>query len=225
MGHLGFEGAALLRLILASLCGGMIGIERGMKGQAAGSRTFSLVCMGSALAMLTNEYVFTHLAGGTGDMTRMASQVISGIGFLGAGTIMMTSHNHVKGLTTAAALWGTAAIGIAIGCGFYLGGLAGMAAVMLSSNIYLQLDRKIVARSRYMSIYVEGVNEEFMLHLVDCFHEAQIKVLNLTRRSKNQWYQKDIGAVIELDLGKRRDHEEILERIREMEDLRYVEEV
>lgn len=220
-----FGWVVLLRLVLASLCGGLIGVERGMKGQAAGSRTFSLVCMGAALAMLTNGYIFKHLAGGAGDVTRMAAQVISGIGFLGAGTIMMTSHNHVKGLTTAAALWVTAAVGIAIGCGFYLGGLAGMAAVVLSSDMYLRLDRKIIARSRYMSIYVEGVNEEFMLHLVDCFREAGIKVLNLTRRSKNQWYQKDIGAVIELDLGKRRDHGEVLEQIRKMEDLRYVEEV
>ncbi len=225
MGHLGFEGAAVVRLLLASVCGGLIGIERGMKGQAAGSRTFSLVCMGAALAMLTNEYILAHLAVGTGDVTRMASQVISGIGFLGAGTIMMTSHNQVKGLTTAAALWVTAAIGIAIGCGFYLGGLAGVAAVMLSSNLYWRLDRKISASSRYMSIYVEGVTEEFMLQLVDRFQEDKIKVLNLTRRSKNQWYQKDIGAVIELDLGKRRDHGEIMERIRKMKDLRYVEEV
>ena len=130
-----FGWVVLLRLVLASLCGGLIGVERGMKGQAAGSRTFSLVCMGAALAMLTNGYIFKHLAGGAGDVTRMAAQVISGIGFLGAGTIMMTSHNHVKGLTTAAALWVTAAVGNAIGCGFYLGGLAGMAAVVLSSGV------------------------------------------------------------------------------------------
>ena len=113
-----FEGIALLKLIMSSLCGGLIGLEREMKGRPAGLKTFSLVCMGSTLVMITNDYIFIFLSLGNGDAARMAAQVISGIGFLGAGSIMVTGHNQVKGLTTAAALWVTAALGIAIGSGF-----------------------------------------------------------------------------------------------------------
>ena len=120
-----FQAVALVKTLLASLCGGLIGLDREMKGRPAGLKTFSLVCLGSTLAMITNDYIYTYIAGGSGDAARMAAQVISGIGFLGAGTIMVTGHNQIKGLTTAAALWVTAALGISIGCGFYFGGLRG----------------------------------------------------------------------------------------------------
>ncbi len=117
---------AIIRLLLGSICGGLIGLEREMKGRPAGLKTFSLVCMGATLVMVTNEFIYVNVANSTGDSARMAAQVISGIGFLGAGTIMTTGNDRVKGLTTAAALWVTAAIGIAIGTGFYFGGIAGL---------------------------------------------------------------------------------------------------
>ena len=99
-----FEVVALFRMIIASICGGLIGLEREMKGRPAGLKTFSLVCIGATLAMITNEYISIYY-GGSGDLARMAAQVISGIGFLGAGTIIVTGTNQVRGLTTAAALW------------------------------------------------------------------------------------------------------------------------
>ena len=110
-----FEIVALIKLLLATLCGGLVGLEREMKGRPAGLKTFSLVCVGATLAMITNEYIYVTLAHGSGDSARMAAQVISGIGFLGAGTIIVTGQSQVRGLTTAAALWVTASVGIAIG--------------------------------------------------------------------------------------------------------------
>ena len=92
--------------------------------------------MGATLVMVTNEFIYVNVANSTGDSARMAAQVISGIGFLGAGTIMTTGNDRVKGLTTAAALWVTAAIGIAIGTGFYFGGIAGLIVLYLSSFTY-----------------------------------------------------------------------------------------
>ena len=153
---------AIIRLLLGSICGGLIGLEREMKGRPAGLKTFSLVCMGATLVMVTNEFIYVNVANSTGDSARMAAQVISGIGFLGAGTIMTTGNDRVKGLTTAAALWVTAAIGIAIGTGFYFGGIAGLIVLYLSSFTYRYIDAVIVARSRIMRIYVEGESEEFM---------------------------------------------------------------
>ena len=106
-----------LRLLLALVCGGLLGLERGKKKRPAGFRTHMLVCVGSALAMITNQYMAEHYTGI--DASRMASQVISGIGFLGAGTIMVTGLQKIRGLTTAAGLWVVACIGLAFGTGFY----------------------------------------------------------------------------------------------------------
>ena len=107
-----------LRLLMAVICGGLIGIERGRNGQAAGCRTHMLVCLASALVMMTNVFVIEHYSPNA-DPTRIGAQVVSGIGFLGAGTIIVTSKNQIRGLTTAAGLWASACMGLAIGIGFY----------------------------------------------------------------------------------------------------------
>ena len=121
--------SVLLRLVLAMLFGGMIGLERGKKGRAAGFRTYMLVCLGAALTMLLSQYEYymlTHdwaeLAAEIGlrtDVSRFGAQVVNGIGFLGAGTIIVTGRQEVKGMTTAAGLWASACTGLAIGAGFY----------------------------------------------------------------------------------------------------------
>ena len=169
--------------------------------------------------------LFMNFAHGTGDATRMAAQVISGIGFLGAGTIMVTSHNHIKGLTTAATLWVTAAIGIAIGAGFYFGGIISVLAVFTSSTLYWMIDRRIMANSRFMHLYVETVTEDCMLVLVDYFKSNGIRILNVTRKDENKWYNSDTCAVIELDFGRRREHKPVLDDIRKMDRIRYLEEI
>ena len=89
--------SVLVRLFCAAICGGIIGFERGLKGRPAGLKTFSLVCIGATMVMVTNEYIMIYVSGGSGDAARMAAQVISGIGFLGAGTIMVTGANRSKG--------------------------------------------------------------------------------------------------------------------------------
>lgn len=215
----------LFRLLLGAVCGGLIGLERELKGRPAGLKTFSLVCMGATLVMVTNEYICALRDDYTGDAARMAAQVISGIGFLGAGTIMTTGNDRIQGLTTAAALWVTAAIGIAIGTGFYFGGAAGLVVLYLSSFTYRRIDAAIVARSRIMRIYVEGESEEFMLRLVEFFRTNQIRIVSLTRREENKWFLRDSAATIEMDLGRKRSHADLLDAIRTMEELRYVEEV
>jgi len=218
-----FEGITFFKILLASLCGGIIGLEREMKGRPAGLKTFSLVCVGAALTMITNEYI--NVLHGSGDNARMAAQVISGIGFLGAGTIMVTGHNQIKGLTTAATLWVTAALGIAIGAGFYFGGIVGVVVIYITSFIYHHLDKIIMKSSRHMRIYVEGINEEFMLGLVNYFNKSGIKVLGLQRKSEDKWYEKDTSATIELDLGKNMLHSAVIDHIRTLEGLRYIDEL
>ena len=113
----------LIRTVLAMLAGGIIGLERGKQGRAAGMRTHILVCMGAALTAMIGFYLYDSLAITT-DPMRISAQVISGIGFLGVGTIMLKGRFQITGLTTAAGLWATATIGLAFGVGFYAGAFA-----------------------------------------------------------------------------------------------------
>ena len=148
--------SAAFRLLLAVIAGGWIGLERGRHGRAAGLRTHVLVCLGSAMTALVGLYVANEL-GGSGDPMRISAQVISGIGFLGAGTIMVRNRSHVTGLTTAAGLWATACIGLAIGAGFYWAAIVAFAAVMLTVTVIAHMEAKSPSRERG-AYYIELTN-------------------------------------------------------------------
>ncbi len=140
-----------LRLALTVLIGVVIGSERAKHGRAAGIRTHVLVCMGAALTSLIGIYAQEYL-GNNGDMMRIAAQVISGIGFLGAGMIILKDNNVIMGLTTAAGVWTTAIIGIAVGCGFYAGAIIATVLLVLSLIIFARLERR---RKSVEVIYIE----------------------------------------------------------------------
>lgn len=138
--------AIAFKIVLAMIAGGILGLEREFKNRPAGLRTFMLVSVGSTLVMLTNQYVcdtYSHL---NIDPTRMGAQVISGIGFLGVGTIIVTRRNHVKGLTTAAGLWASACIGLAIGIGFYSGAIITCIGVLLTMRGMNNIDNIILSK-------------------------------------------------------------------------------
>lgn len=220
-----FEQTVILRLGFAAVVGGLIGMEREMKGRPAGMKTFSLVCVGAAMVMITNEYIVRYLSNGTGDIARLAAQVISGIGFLGAGTIIVTGNNQIRGLTTAAALWVTAALGITIGAGFFFGGIIGIIVVYGSSFLFRVLENIILEYSRCMKIHAEGQDEEFTLRLLDYFGSRDIHVKNFSRSVENKWYSEDICLLIEFRLNKHQRHRDIIKELRKVEGVRFVEEM
>lgn len=130
----------LVRLILATALGGVIGVERESVRRAAGFRTHILVCCGSALVMLLSLYIYETYRGYTNiDPARLGSQVISGIGFLGAGTILKDG-NTIKGLTTAASLWAVACIGLALGAGFLVGGVITTIIVLIALRLFSRVE-------------------------------------------------------------------------------------
>ena len=122
--------SVLIRMLCALLCAFVIGIERSSKNRPAGFRTHMLVGIGSAAASLTGHYLYLnmHLPA---DVTRIGAQIITGLGFIGAGTIVITRRQTVKGLTTAAGLWTTGIIGLSFGSGFYEGGFIATGMVFL----------------------------------------------------------------------------------------------
>ena len=155
----------LLRLVLAMLFGGFIGLERERKRRPAGFRTYMLVCLGAALTMLLSQYEFymvtgawhetAELIGLRTDVSRFGAQVINGIGFLGAGTIIVTGKQEVKGLTTAAGLWASACMGLAIGAGFYECVLLGFALIFLTNRLLPMVEDAVIENARNMNLYVE----------------------------------------------------------------------
>lgn len=157
--------SVLFRLALAMLFGGMIGMERGRKGRAAGFRTYMLVCLGSALTMLLGQYEYEMLrsswaavaekVGPRIDVGRFGAQVINGISFLGAGTIIVTGRQEVKDMTTAACLWASACTGLAIGAGFYECVLLAFLLIPLVTRAPPYVESYIVENARNMNIYVE----------------------------------------------------------------------
>lgn len=145
--------AVLLRITTAFILGGLLGMERGLKQRPAGLRTYMLVCMGACIIMLTNQYIYQLF--GTGDVARMGAQVVSGIGFLGAGTIMVTRHNQIRGLTTAAGLWATAAVGLATGIGFYEAAITGAAIIFITLSLLSNLDERMHRKTDRFELYAE----------------------------------------------------------------------
>lgn len=130
----------LARLLLATILSGIIGFEREAHGRAAGFRTHILVCIGSTLIMMTSMYIFDIYKGiATVDPSRIAAQVVTGMGFLGAGAILRSGET-IRGLTTAASLWAVAGIGLAIGCGFYFASLVSAALVFITLVIFSRME-------------------------------------------------------------------------------------
>lgn len=164
-----FNSASILvRLILAVIAGGIIGMERGKHGSAAGLRTHILVCIGATMTALTGIFVYETL-GISGDVLRLAAQVISGIGFLGAGMIIVKNTNTITGLTTAAGMWATAAIGIAVGFGFYFGALIATVACVFTAAFLSRLDKR---HKQATHIYVEICVNKNINEILDKIRES-----------------------------------------------------
>ena len=145
----------IIRLSIAAILGGLIGLERGRQRRAAGLRTHILVCVGSALAVMVGFFARETLGIETTDPLRVSAQVISGIGFLGAGTIMLKGRFQIVGLTTAAGLWVTAAIGLSLGAGFYEGAVAAFIISIFTVIILSKVERHINDHRSNFGVYVE----------------------------------------------------------------------
>ena len=176
----------LLRLFVAAFCGGLIGIERGKKRRAAGFRTHMLVCMGAALTMVLGIYLHHMVASGLWglanpesyriDVSRFGAQVINGIGFLGAGTIIVTGRQQVKGMTTAAGFWASACTGLPIGAGFYSAALIACVLILLTIVLFSRLESWILSRSRNINLYIEFDSMDGISEIVKTTNEQNVRI-------------------------------------------------
>ena len=210
------ELTMVLRLIVAAILGGIVGMERGSGDRPAGFRTHILVCVGSALFMLVSIYGFDDIApvttnleddiGTRRDTARIAAQVVSGIGFLGAGTILHEGLT-IKGLTTAASLWIVSAIGLAVGSGMYLLSTVATMLTMLTWVTFRTWEKRFAgnrSERRFIRVVTRntpGIITEITGYLSEC--GIKVKTLNVKSDNKNNNIILEIYLKIDknIDMG------------------------
>lgn len=227
--------SVILRLTLAMFCGGMIGLERARKHRPAGFRTYMLVCMGAALTILLSQYenfMLSHawapIAGEVGirtDVSRFGAQVINGIGFLGAGTIIVTGRQEVKGLTTAAGLWASACMGLAVGAGFYECVALAFLMIFLVVHLLPRIELYIIENARNMNIYVEFQSLDNVSEIINSLksHNVQIYDVELDHGKRN--VSQRPSAVFSLRMNQKGTHARILASVSELENVYVVHDI
>ena len=216
--------SVLARMLLAVICGGVIGIEREYKRRPAGFRTHILICLGAAMTTLTSQYLFLEMHYYT-DMARLGAQVVAGIGFIGAGTIIVTRHQRVKGLTTAAGLWTAAIVGLAVGGGFYEGAIFATALIMVAELLFSKLEYRILENAPEVNLYMEYVDKACLDNVLKLYRERSVKVLNMeiTRATGSEHH--NACAIFSLRLNKKCKAEHLVADVNRVEGVVSVEEL
>lgn len=232
--HLSIE-SVVFRLLLAIVFGGAIGLERGRKNRPAGFRTYMVVCLGATLTMILGQYelhmVDTHwvsqanLVGTKTDITRFGAQVINGVGFLGAGTILITGRQQIKGLTTAASLWASACMGLVIGASFYECAFLAFFLIMTVMRLLPKVEAFLIEKARNMNVYVElfaldGINE-----VISCLKALNIQIydVDIERGKKSQ--DKHPNAVFSVRLAKQQSHTKVVAALSKLECISVIKEI
>ncbi len=212
-----------IRIITAFILGGIIGLERGMKNRPAGLRTYMLVCVGACMIMLTNQYIYQVF--GTGDPVRMGAQVVSGIGFLGAGTIIVTNRNQIRGLTTAAGLWAAAAVGLALGIGFYEAAFLGGFIIFVILTVIHNWDRHIHRNSRRIEIYLELSKDVPLGVLTRSLREMDVELSSIQFDHDSTSENGIRSFIATLKTKDKHNHTELLSKIQQVQGVAYLEEL
>lgn len=228
--------SVFLRLTLAVLFGGIIGIDREHKRRPAGFRTYMLVCLGAALTMVLSQYedlmlrtVWIDAFNAVGiktDVTRFGAQVVNGIGFLGTGTILITGQREVKGLTTAAGLWASACMGLAIGAGFYECTLLGFGAIFLCIRLFPYIEDLAMANSQNINLYVEFVSLEQVGEFISEIKARDIQIFDVEiERAMDRSHLQQSSAVFYLHLPRKQSHTQLVTSLSCFPDVYAIDEI
>ena len=220
----------MFRLLLAMMFGGMIGMERERKRRAAGFRTYMLVCIGAALTMILGQYETLMLKNAWGyigqqtDVSRFGAQVINGIGFLGAGTVIVTGKQQVKGLTTAAGLWASACMGLAVGAGFYECVIPGLVLIFICVMVLPSIERNLLKKARNMNLYMEMDSTEHLGSIIASVKSLGAQICSIEIDRNESGYDNMVNAALSIRLNKNREHSLVLADISANENIRRIEE-
>lgn len=227
--------SVVVRLFLAMAIGGLIGFERERKRRPAGFRTYMLVAIGAALTVVLSEYLnfmldtrWAEVAQRVGvktDVSRFGAQVINGVGFLGAGTIIVTGRQEVKGLTTAAGLWASACMGLAVGAGFYECVFIGFVLVVFCMNLLPLIEDAIMSRSKNVNFYVEMDNIECLGAIAAAMKAQGIRLFDTEINKEQHGHISQVNAVFNILLPKKQQHAEILAMLSTVDGIISIEEI
>lgn len=225
----------MLRVLLAMLMGGIVGFEREKKRRPAGFRTYMLVALGAAMTIMLSQYLNYMLnndwyetaarVGIKTDVSRFGAQVVNGVGFLGAGTIIVTGRQEVKGLTTAAGLWASACMGLAIGAGFYECVIVGMALIVLSMKILPAVENLMLAYSRNMTVYVEMDSFENLGNIVNYIKSSGVTIYDVEIEKNKSEHLANFSILCSMHLPRREEHAELLASLSTLDGVVAVDEV
>lgn len=211
------------RLLLAVILSGIIGLERGANRHPAGFRTHILVCVGAALAMMTNQYIVE--AFGSTDPARLGAQVITGVGFLGVGTILITGKNKIKGLTTAAGLWASACLGLALGIGFYSGAVIAAIIIFISLSLLPKVENYFYRKSRVLELYIEIDSIDNYKKLTQYIHSFDPAYYETHLSQTSPVVKGGIAFNISLILPKNMNRHDTVSRLESMNGVYMIEEI
>lgn len=213
--------SVFLRLGLATLAGFLVGFEREAKNKGAGIKTHVLVCVGSALCIVVGQYIYNQNGGGA-DITRIGSSVVSGVGFLGVGTIIITGNREVRGLTTAAGLWACACIGLAAGAGFLMGVIFALFYVLFTLIVLRHFDKALYKLSKEFDLYVEIDENHNIKHLLHEMRRMDIEYSNVQLSKSNAPGDGPI-VMLSAKTDKIAQKEDVLDALRDLDYVRYLE--
>jgi len=211
-------------LVIATACGSLIGWERVVRRHSAGIRTFALVSLGSAVATVLNIYL-ALIPELNADVSRIPAGVVSGIGFLGAGTILVTGRNQIKGLTTAATLWVASCMGMAFGAGYLSVGFVCFGLVLIANLLLMHLSTRVEENSRFVSLYIEVEETNGIKKLRKSFMEMGYQITSMNKTKDKTLSGTDTALMIDLDFKKRHSHLKLIDDLNNLDFVSYVEEV
>jgi len=214
----------LLRLVLAMICGGIVGVEREYKRRSAGFRTHILICLGAAVTTLTSLYLFLNMHYYL-DIARLGAGVVAGIGFIGAGTIIVTRRQRVKGLTTAAGLWTVAIVGLCLGAGFYEGGIFTTLLILLAELVFSKLEYRMLENAPEINLYMEYSDRACLERILQLYRNWGLNVLNMEITRSTVSEHHNACAIFTLRMNRRHSVEELLREINATEGVESVEEL
>ncbi|MBR7111443.1 MAG: MgtC/SapB family protein [Clostridia bacterium] len=199
---------AVLRMFIAMICGGIIGIEREYKRRPAGFRTHILICLGASMTTLTSQYLYLEMQWFT-DLARLGAQVIAGMGFIGAGTIIVTKRRQVKGLTTAAGLFVSAIVGLAVGAGYVEAALIATGLILIIELLLSRFEYFIMSTSRNINLYIEYKENQSLIDMTEYLRTHKVSVMDL-QITKSGAASQNPCAIFSLDLPKKLSHEKLM---------------
>lgn len=218
--------SVVFRMFLSVICSGILGMERENKNRPAGFRTYMLVCLGASITMLLGQYEYYFMKGASSaDVSRFGAQVINGIGFLGAGTIIITSQQSVKGLTTAAGLWASACMGLAIGAGNYRCAILGFILIIGCFELFPGIDRYFLNSAVNMNIYLEFDGIGHIHEILTDIKQLGIQIWEVDIINEKEHISNRSAAVFSLHLLKRQNHEQIVAFLSDLEYVLQIEEI